>query len=152
IYGRSILYLVTMPEVQAIDMEPQAITAREPGGGCKESSAFSKRERARMLEPMESFSIKSSMLKFLRELFDDSVYRHVPLIFLSEVISETRLMSCSSQHLEPQTTASVNDFPSKTAFDSDMTKSVVGNLKLSKNILNLNHLLVENAGFCSPAH
>ena len=43
------------------------------------------------------FSIKLAMFKFLRELFDDSIYWYVPLIFISEVISEPHLMSCSSQ-------------------------------------------------------
>lgn len=47
--------------------------------------------------PFESFSIKWAVFKFLRELFDDSIYWYVPLIFISEVISEPHLMSCSSQ-------------------------------------------------------
>lgn len=49
------------------------------------------------LGPLESFSIKLAMFKFLRELFDESIYWYVPLIFISEVISEPHLMSCSSQ-------------------------------------------------------
>lgn len=48
------------------------------------------------LGPLESFSIKLAMSKSLRE-FDDSVSWYVPLIFMSEVISEPHLMSCNSQ-------------------------------------------------------
>ena len=48
------------------------------------------------LGPLESFFIKLAMSKLLRE-FDDSVYWYVPLIFMSDVVSEPHLMSCNSQ-------------------------------------------------------